>query len=160
MKDKCTNQSYTGRNAIHTDRVKEICIRVLVLQLLAVIITVVEGCGTLRGTISTIVHRDLSVSRHVEMVGTGMFANLLAGDAGGTSELVPPNGEDTDVNGRWEDGAYHLAIQAANISPDEWMKTFPREEVRRDYYWVVSYYRYTASRDAQQGNQPAADSPA
>ncbi len=113
-------------------------------------LTLLSGCGTIRGYMATIVRPDLSVTRHVELAATGVLAGMLAGeDNVGRQYLGNAEGAPSSMKAFWEGDEYRIEGTVGPVPIRHWLDASETESLTRSYWWLVSYCSYTARR--QQG---------
>ena len=117
------------------------------------LLAALPGCGTLRATVWTTVHPNLSVSRRIEVTATGMFANLLATSSAQWMQHLP-EGQKPQVEASWQGAEYHLSAEVRNVPAAQWRVTFGEDNISRRYCFFFSDYRYRGYREAE--HQPDA----
>lgn len=139
-------------------RIGERSRRLWALGAVACALVLLPGCGTVRGYIATIVRPDLSVTRQVELVATGVLAGMLAGEDNiGGQYLGNADDVASSMNTFWEGDEYHIEGVVGPVPIRPWLATSEEESVTRSYWWLVSYYSYSARRQpsgAQQQSSP------
>ena len=119
-------------------------------------LTLLPGCGTVRGYIATIVRPDLSVTRQMELVATGMLAGMLAGEDNiGGRYLGDAEDVASSKNTFWEGDEYHIEGVVGPVPVRPWLATSEEESLTRSYWWLVSYYSYSARRQPNQAQPPS-----
>ncbi len=104
------------------------------------------GCGVMKGTVTTILEPDMTLSRRVEVVAAGDLARRLSQEnALGVSYSSVASAQ-TGFRKYWGNDGFHVEASALGAPIVDWCHSFTNEFAGRDYRWFVTYYSYSAQR--------------
>ncbi len=104
------------------------------------------GCGVMKGTVTTVLEADMTLSRRVEVVAAGDLARRMSQENALGITYSSVESAQSGFRKYWGNDGFHVEASVLGAPIADWCHNFTNEVASRDYRWFVTYYSYSANR--------------
>jgi len=115
------------------------------------------GCGVMKGTVTTVLEPDMTLSRRVEVVAVGDLARRMSQENALGVTYSSVESAQSGFRKYWGNDGFHVDASVLGAQIADWCHNFSDEFASREYRWFVTYYSYSANRTVNSFVPPHTD---